>query len=173
MKTLVTKSNCSMGLASYFFSSFGGGSGRKDQVIFQRDNNVLGERICFVLTMSASVGARKGLVRVHNLTKEVHMGDMKTRQCNFIFTHMLLLLPFRRTPSSILGHHHVMFFADFLSSWLCRHSIISMTTTTLFTIHHNDYFSSAFMVPSPQTVLMLSGKMLQLFKLCCIIFLLT
>ena len=67
MKTLVTKSNCSMGLASYFFSSFGGGSGRKDQVIFQRDNNVLGERMCFVLTMSASVGARKGLARVHNL----------------------------------------------------------------------------------------------------------
>jgi len=87
MKTLVTKSNCSMGLASYFFSSFGGGSGRKDQVIFQRDNNVLGERMCFVLTMSASVGARKGLVRVHNQTKQVHMGDMKTRQCNFIFTH--------------------------------------------------------------------------------------
>ena len=89
METLVTKSNCSMGFASS--SSFGGGSGRKDQVIFQRDNNVLGERICFVLTMSASVGARKGLVRVHNLTKEVHMGDMKTRQCNFIFTHMLVI----------------------------------------------------------------------------------
>ena len=27
----------------------------------------------------------------HNLTKEVHMGDMKTRQCNFIFTHMLVI----------------------------------------------------------------------------------
>ena len=66
METLVTKSNCSMGLASYS-SSFDGGSGRKDQVIFQRDNHVLGERMCFVLTMSASVGARKGLVRVHNL----------------------------------------------------------------------------------------------------------